>query len=588
MRKTSFLKLLSLLTVMLIACALFVACNSDGDTDASDAADATEGGGEPIVVDGLLLFGNGEYACEVIRAEMPSSVDADTYNEIRRILKTVTDVNCPINTDFVGMGETLDTEALAILVGETAYPESKQVYATLGHGEYRLETVGNKFVVAYTSDDSAALALKKLRGLIAASYKGGVLAITEEWNCSESLVAEVNGLPDFDGSAALKFDAGDGSDLIVYKHVSRSAHDEFVKGVEAMGYELYVTNQIGENEFLTYHNDEKIMNIMYLPLIEQTRVVIDTKEFTELAGLESENIYEPGNSEMSFTQLGLEHPEAGNCQNGMAYILKLSDGSFVIIDGGHTGDMSYADSAADYLVDSLKVLADDPDDIRVHTWFISHLHHDHMGALYDLARYMPDSLTIDRMIYNAPPESQLSLVGSQNLDDELERVAEIMNVEHIVKGHPGQVFYAREAKFTVFGGLDIVEPIKIDNVNDTCMVMQMEFMGKTMMFLGDCHPYESNALTSIYGNALQSDFIQLSHHGYGGSATLQLNKLINAEASFWPVGSNDYKNNVSKPSNVPANEAFVNIPHYVAGKDNLTIKDFGTWIPEEKRWTPYD
>ena len=330
------------------------------------------------------------------------------------------------------------------------------------------------------------------------------------------------------------------------------------------------------------------MHVMYLPRVAETRVVIDTKEFTSLAGLESENIYEAGKSEMSFTQLGLEHPRAGNCQNGMGYILKLSDGSFVIVDGGHTRDMSYAESAGDFLLDSLKVLADDPNDIRVHTWFLSHIHNDHIGAFYDIARDTPNSIKVERLVYNAPNDTQLAGVSGGNLDDKVENAVKMLGIKTVVKGHPGQVFYANEATFTIYGSLDLVEPIKIDNINESSMVMKMEFMGKTMIFLGDCHPNESLALTNAYGDDLQSNFIQLSHHGYADGATLLLNETIKAEASFWPVGNDHYKNMVSKIGAVPQNAPFVNIPHYVAGDTNLTIKDFDTWIPEEKRWTPYD
>ena len=585
------MRVITLLTALLIAIAIFSACkekNNDSpqdDVEPSATEDATVNIEE---IEGIPFFANGEYHCKLIRAELAEDYEKDVYGDLRSAVRAITGVNCPYASDFVGMGETLDTDSPAILIGATAYAESKQVYQELGQSEYIIKVVGNKLVVAFDNEDAAALALKKLEALISASNQDGVIAITEEWNSNFRLSSEIDGFPKFDGAAYDKFDAGDGSTLIAFKHVSRETHDAFVGGMESCGYTFYTDNQIGENLFYTYHNEKSIVNIMYLPAIAQTRVVIDRKDFSELAGLESENDATPGESKVSFSQLGLENSNAGGCQNGMAYVIKLSDGSFVVIDGGHTEKMSYADSGAQYLLDSMKTLADDPDDIRVHTWFISHLHHDHMGALYDLARKMPESLTIDRIVYNAPNELQLGGVGSGNLDNEIEEVIELMNIDHVVKAHPGQVLYAREAKFTIFGGLDLVEPIKINNVNDTCMVMQMEFMGKTIMFLGDCHPNESKALTDIYGNALKSDFIQLSHHGYAGSATLLINQLIDAEASFWPVGNKDYKGNVSKVSNVPANEAFVGIPHYVAGNDNLTVTDFETWVPDEKRWTPYD
>ncbi len=574
---------------LLLMCAIFVACNGDEtETESSNESEQGSQSDLSINTDGLVVFGNGEYLCKIVRTEKASDVDKNIYTEMRQILKSATGKNSSITTDFVGFGETLDIESPAILIGKTEYPESKQVYDKLKHGEYRMELVGNKFVIAYSHEASASLALQKFRGLISSSMKDGVLSITDKWNSSGKVESKVPGLPLFDGSTSMTFDGGDGSKLILYKDVSKETHDAFVSGIEALGYEHYVTNNIGENCFYTYHNDESIMHIMYFPRVAETRVVIDTKEFTSLAGLESENIYEAGKSEMSFTQLGLEHPRAGNCQNGMGYILKLSDGSFVIVDGGHTRDMSYAESAGDYLLDSLKVLADDPNDIRVHTWFLSHIHNDHIGAFYDIARDTPDSIKVERLVYNAPNDTQLAGVSGGNLDDKVENAAKMFGIKTVVKGHPGQVFYANEATFTIYGSLDIVEPIKIDNINESSMVMKMEFMGKTMIFLGDCHPNESLALTNAYGDDLKSNFIQLSHHGYADGATLLLNETIKAEASFWPVGNDHYKNMVSKIGAVPQNAPFVNIPHYVAGDTNLTIKDFDTWIPEEKRWTPYD
>ena len=592
MKRYSFIRKACLLMALLLMFALLVACNDAADEPAVSDATEQENDSKVVVniddIEGLAVFANNEYVCKVVRPENASDVDNEIYTSLRKTLKSATGKHPAIATDFVGIGETLDTEGPAILIGRTAYPESKQVYDKLKHGEFRMELIGNKFVIAYTHEASATLALNKFRGLALTSKKDGVLAITEQWNMSDKIQSQLSGLPIFDGSASMTFDGGDGSTLVVYKDVTRETSDAFINGVKELGYEHYVTNNIGENCFYTYHNDSSIMHIMYLPSVAETRVVIDTKEFSELAGLKEDNAYETGSSEISFTQLGLEHPKAGNCQNGMGYIIKLSDGSFVIIDGGHTRDMTYAESAGDYLLDSLKALADDPDDIRVHTWFLSHLHNDHIGAFHDIARDTPSSIKVNRLVYNSPNDAQLKGVGGGNLDNKVEEAVELFGIEHVVKGHPGQIFYANEATFTIFGGLDIVEPFNIDNINETTMVMQMDFMGKTTMFLGDCHPKASLALTDVYGTSLDSDFIQLAHHGYADGATLLLNQTINAEASFWPVGNNHYKNMVSKVGAVPQNAAFVGIPHYVAGDTNLTIKDFDTWIPEEKRWTPYD
>ena len=156
MKRYSFLKLLSLLAALLLVCAIFASCNGEGD--ATDQNDGSEQGSEtdkPINVEGLAVFGNNEYLCKIIRAEKASDVDKQIYSELRQILKTATGKNSAMSTDFVGLGETLDTESPAILIGRTAYPESQQVYDKMEHGEYRMELVGNKFVIAYSHEASA-------------------------------------------------------------------------------------------------------------------------------------------------------------------------------------------------------------------------------------------------------------------------------------------------------------------------------------------------------------------------------------------------------------------------------------------------
>jgi hypothetical protein len=50
-------------------------------------------------------------------------------------------------TDFVISGATLDNSS-AILVGETAYEESKSVYESLKKGEAVAKIVNNKYVIA--------------------------------------------------------------------------------------------------------------------------------------------------------------------------------------------------------------------------------------------------------------------------------------------------------------------------------------------------------------------------------------------------------------------------------------------------------
>ena len=132
---------------LLLMFALLVACNDAADEPADEPAvsDATEQESESKVVvniddiEGLAVFANNEYVCKVVRPENASDVDNEIYTSLRKTLKSATGKHPAIATDFVGIGETLDTEGPAILIGRTAYPESKQVYDKLKHGEGKSE-----------------------------------------------------------------------------------------------------------------------------------------------------------------------------------------------------------------------------------------------------------------------------------------------------------------------------------------------------------------------------------------------------------------------------------------------------------------
>ena len=68
----------------------------------------------------------------------------------------------------------------------------------------------------------------------------------------------------------------------------------------------------------------------------------------------------------------------------MSYVLQSPQGELVVIDGGWEGDGPYLKR---FLLDHGG---------RVHTWFITHPHDDHIGALTAILR-QPDGLKIDRI-----------------------------------------------------------------------------------------------------------------------------------------------------------------------------------------------
>ncbi|MBR0449786.1 MAG: hypothetical protein IIX30_03115, partial [Clostridia bacterium] len=149
----------------------------------------------------ITLFKNGSYVAKIIRADNASSTDMTLYSRIRAAFKAKTGKTVSNATDFVAQGEKLD-ESAAILVGETAYEESKSVYESLEEGTAVAKIINNKYVVAYKNNESLQKLLTALEAKIA-SASAEEIVIDSSWELkaeSVKLVESVK-LPDYNGKS---------------------------------------------------------------------------------------------------------------------------------------------------------------------------------------------------------------------------------------------------------------------------------------------------------------------------------------------------------------------------------------------------
>jgi hypothetical protein len=162
--------------------------------------------------------------------------------------------------------------------------------------------------------------------------------------------------------------------------------------------------------------------------------------------------------------------------------------------------------------------------------------------------------------------------------------------DSVVKAHPGQTFYFADLKLTILGTQDIVLPESIQSHNNASVVSMVEFQGKKALMLADSEANENRALVSIYGDELDAEILQLTHHGYSNTDAGPLYELVKSvEIVLWPVSTGHYDG--SGGANVSAvgfNQRFFKngIVNHVAGETNMTITDFETWVPEKDRWLP--
>ena len=496
---------------------------------------------------------------------MANSLDTSTYNEIRTALKSKTSVTTKLETDFVGVGQEL-YDGPAILIGETAYQESKDVYKTLKDGQATAKLVGNKYVIAFSSSDSADKLISTIKTYLNKKASATEIKIDESWNTTVKVSTSFSENENFKDSGLKKeaslnslglgtsYNAGQGCKTYIKTNVtSKATFTNICNAIEKAGATRYTNNTIGNNLFATYATQTQIIHVMYFPNKKEIRTAVDvrgtgTNGFS-LPGLSTENKYTKKNN-VSLTLCEIENSD---WPGGLCMIFKLADGRFFVVDSGIGGRDNNGGSSSGWVYASLAKHADDPKNIRVAAWLITHVHSDHAGGLVDMARgwykkngsstkhkVMPQECTqyikIDKIIYNAPNK-----LPDSDRDGWMNEIIKAFNIKTVIKAHPGLVFHISDLTLTIYGSLDLIVEQSVGNTNEHSVVSKATFNGKTILMLGDTYPKVNKELATIYQTELKSDILQVAHHGYNNTDAATVNKLCNPSIVLYPVSTGDMR-----------------------------------------------
>ena len=374
----------------------------------------------------------------------------------------------------------------------------------------------------------------------------------------------------------------------IAENTTFSEYEDYLEELYLDGFILYTENTIGENYYATVLTEQQIVNVMYLDAYREVRVMVDDRDEFDLPGLALNNKYEDV-TDPSLTVIGVG---ATGWPGGMGYVYKLADGSFFIIDGGIIkSDADTGITSSEWLYNTLVALADDPDNIVIAGWLLTHTHKDHLGAFIDMAEepeYM-EKITLKQLIYNQPTDQIMTETGHPDRIPWMPTAIELWKPESIVKAHPGQVFYYCDLTVTVYGSQELVLPTFTDSHNNHSIVTMVDYKDMRALYLGDAEGLMNGALEELYGEELKCDILQLAHHGYHNTDAGPVYEIADPTIVFWPVSTGHYDGTGGATvRDVAFNKRFFapGIDNHIAGETNMTIKDFYSWLPEEDRWDP--
>ena len=575
------ISIVALISTLILALSLLVGCIGGSDeTTPSSVTDAPHTFAEETtsVVEAPTSFNfivNGETSFTIIRPkDLPSDAPSVAAAlKIRDEIKAATGVTVTILDDFKKDSEVFDATTFEILVGETAYPEKEAAVADLKYSDYTVEQVGNKIVVfGYTPEamERAADAfIEIVKNNIATD--SSVTLRSEDLNVTgtDEESAWLSLFPVYSGATYYcTSDSDIDGKQLVLSNARLRGYDPYIAELEAIGYTKYTTNDINGNLFATLYNSEYTLNVAFYEQRGECRIIMEPFTPKTLIGLESDN-NRPTVTTTQITMLGCEYKASDGSYkgNGLSLLYRLSDGSFVIVDGGHTTNSAIF---ADNLINAIKEQAKDyatGKDIRIAAWFITHAHGDHMGMLKaEVAKFK--QFTVERVIANFMSDSEFnkslaSSYGSNFSSGEgtarnaVRQSAKALRAEMIVC-HTGQRFYFGDTVFEILYTVDDFIPEITNALNTSCILFRTITTDKSgnstrVMVMGDVTGPAMEICNDIYGTELRSEVVQVAHHGYGtwgnDRAMISAYRRISPEIVLWPMGLNAYSTYKSKAYN---------------------------------------
>ncbi|MBE6554683.1 MAG: hypothetical protein E7663_00420 [Ruminococcaceae bacterium] len=492
-------------------------------------------------------------------------------HQILDALESRASLICTLDTD------QFDLRNKEILVGIVDRSLCQSTLSGLNVNDYGVVVSGNKVLVAAANDPGLRMAITLFKNILTeAMDEDGVCRLPQDFSIFRMRDSSL--LSDFPKPTGENIDfcgsvnVADGSVELVYRGngVNADSFEAYCHGLLDAGCELLLENSIEGSRFKTLVNREKgySLHVMYAAykhaaaqavsgLSPTLRVVCSSLKKVAVpdgALLDSRQTYEKVTDTM-VTAVKLDYNYDGG-NYGNSFVITLEDGSFIVCDGG-----GFSDNDGEELFKVLKnlfyriygVLPTASNPIRIAAWYMSHGHADHFDAFSYFCSTYGYLVEMDYIIANFPSDDETYNCYNPNnyvRDNFSGMTSGFLKRPVYIKVHTGQRLFVRNVELEVLYTHEDLYPNILDYFNDTSTVIRMhirntngqgELRGEetTVLWLGDLYLQGSRYLRAMYGNALQTDIVQLAHHGSMG-CEYEMYQLVAPECVLWTASASNY------------------------------------------------
>ena len=215
------------------------------------------------------------------------------------------------------------------------------------------------------------------------------------------------------------------------------------------------------------------------------------------------------------------------CPFAMGFVIITSENRAIIIDGGEYTEM-----------DNVKAhVGDRP----VAAWILTHTDCDHIGGLKEMI--LGNDPFLDRVecfYYNFHTPEFFRAVDPEKYGDHYAKVVETFD-SYIERSKKPHVIPVKGDRFEIDGLVFDILFSKNENYtnhysNNASLVFKVTGKKRNVLFLADAGPEAGDELLSTYGDGLQSDIVQMAHHGHVG-VRREVYEAIDPNVCIWCAAS---------------------------------------------------
>ena len=327
----------------------------------------------------------------------------------------------------------------------------------------------------------------------------------------------------------------DNCNILYFTGVSSGSYSAYVQRLSDAGLTKEKEYTLGSNAYALFRHSTYTLYVSYLDAQGAMRVYVGMPNdlVPSNTTVAKANVATP-----SLWQININNKAAGY-NGGMSYIIQLSDGKFIVVDGGYE---TSEDAASIYNILTTYKPASHAKPI-VAGWFFTHMHIDHYGAYraFSSNSTYRNGVVVEAFYYNFLYTNVSDLWPTNNEKFENNMATNWPSATRYRKLHSGMNFTFAGAEVKILCTFEDVYPLSHNSGNDTSTVFQVIMEGQKILFLGDAEFGQSDTMYQLGASVMKSDILQYAHHGYENQCRANLYALIEPSTVLWPMPLVNYQ-----------------------------------------------